>query len=358
MKIVEVTFGTDTNAATYSAFDATIGGTMWWQQALMPYGISPAVVSATVALPDTVSGTSITDAQLQTYLQDEVASGALPYPDDETLYVVYAPRSFSVSLPMGGTTVESSCQYFDGYHSSTGISVPSATDGGAPQVVSAAYAMVFNCGYGGVEEIEVTASHEIAEAATDPHPDLTPTYYLHSDDAWSQIFAGFPAGEGAEVADLCTGEPWTEGTYYYNKIYSNAAAALSKNPCQPDTNVYFAAAIDTTKAVAGSYLSDGFVQITPGQTTQVTINFFSTAALSGDATLTVGAPNEYYGGALSDIAGGITATLSQTTAHNGDGIILTITADSSATAGNYLFVVRSTLSSNNYNDWAAELRVE
>jgi hypothetical protein len=50
--------------------------------------------------------------------------------------------------------------------------------------------------------------------------------------------------------------------------------------------------------------------------------------------------------------------LSQTTAHNGDGIILTIAADPSTVAGNYLFVVRSTLTSSNFNDWAAELRVE
>jgi hypothetical protein len=358
MEIVQVTFGTDANLATYTAFDNAIGGTMWWQQALMPYGISPAVVSATVALPDTVSGTTVTDAQVQSYLAAEIASGALPEPDAETLYVVYAPRTFSVSLDFG-TSTESSCNYFDGYHSSFPIAVPSTTDGGTPTGLSASYAMVFNCGYGGLEEIEVTASHEIGEAATDPHPDATTsTYYMHSDDAWEQVFAGLGPGSGAEVADLCNGDPWSEGTYYFNKIYSNSAAALSKNPCQPDTNIFFGAAIDTTKAISYGYLSDGFVTVSPGSSTDVVINFFSDAALPSDPTLTVGAPNSYYGGGLTSIVGGVTATLSQTTAHNGDGIILTIAADPSTVAGNYLFVVRSTLTSSNFNDWAAELRVE
>jgi hypothetical protein len=358
MKIVQVTFGADTNVDTYTAFDNGIGATMWWQMALLPYGISPATVSATVVLPDTLSGTSVTDAQVQTYLEQEIMSGALPEPDAETLYLVYAPRNFAVSLATGGTTTEDSCSYFDGYHSSFPFAAPATTDGGTSTGISASYAMVFNCGYGGLEEIEITASHEIGEAATDPHPDATPTYYMHSDDGWAQVFAGLGPGAGAEVADLCTGEPWTEGTYYYNKIYSNSAAALSKNPCQPDTSNYFAAAIDTSKAVAFGYLSDGFVTVSPGASTDVVINFFSDSALPEDATLTVGAANQYYGGSLQAITAGVTATLSQTTAHNGDGIYLTITADPSTIAGNYLFVVRSSLSATNFNDWAAELRVE
>jgi hypothetical protein len=354
MKIVQVTFGTDANVDTYTAFANGIGATMWWQAALMPYGISPAVVSGTVVLPDTVSGTSATDAQVQAYLQQEIVSGALPEPDAETLYVIYAPRTYSVSLPDGASTTWQSCQQFDGYHSSFSFSVPATTDGGTSTGISASYAMVFEC-YGGLREVEITASHEIAEAATDPHPDQGTTYDMYSDNPWEQVYAGLAP---AEVADLCNGEPWSEGTYYYNKIYSNAAAAASKNPCQPDTNVFFAAAIDTSKAVLAPYTSDGFVTVTPGSTTDTVVDFFSQAALPMDATLTVLGYSATDGQFTSSIATGVTATLSQPTAHNGDGLILSMAADSTAVAGNYIFVLRASLSSSNYNDWAAELRVE
>ncbi len=355
MKIINVTFGTDANIATYDAFATAIGSTTWWQKTLTPYGISPGVLSMSVSLTDAISGMTMTQAQVESYLAQQVESGALPPPDAETLYAVYPPQGLTVNVP-NGTSTAASCAELDGYHGAFGATVP-AQDGGATSVVTAAYAMIFNCGYGGIREIEVTASHEIGEAATDPHPDNGLTYYMHSDDAWSQFYTGLGAGAGGEVADLCVGPSWTESSYYFNKIYSNAAAALSNNPCQPDTSVYFGAAIDTTKEPVNGVLSDGFVTVTPGSTTQVAVNVFSAAALPNELTITVSAVDAMYGQFVS-FPSGITATLSQTTAQNGDGLVLTFVVDASATPGETLFVAHASLNASDYNDWPAVLKVK
>jgi hypothetical protein len=360
MKIVTVTFVGDANRDTYRAFDQAIGGTSWWQSTLMPYGLSPSQVIAEVELPDTFSGTTTDDSALRTYFSTQIESGVLPPPDGETLYVVYATRTMSVTL----STLGSSCSGFEGYHDAFATHVPppdgGAADAGPTAAVTAAYAMVFDCFNGGINGITSVASHEIAEAATDPDVDMNLAYYMETNAAWLQQTGTNPmtgaVTTAGEVGDLCVDYDVTEGSYVLQRIYSNAAAALSENPCQPTSTTYFGGAVRTSKALTNGILADGFVSVKPGESTDVLIDVFSQAALPSDLTLSVGGLN--FGGGVQLITTGVTTSLSNKTVHNGDGVVLTINAASTVAPGRYPFVVRAELSASDTNDWPVILIVQ
>ena len=116
-------------------------------------------------------------------------------------------------------------------------------------------------------------------------------------------------------------------------------------------------AVPVRREPVNGVLSDGFVTVTPGTTTQVAVNVFSAAALPNELTLTVSAVDAMYGQFVS-FPSGITATLSQTTARNGDGLILTFVVDPSATPAETLFVIHASLNVNDTNDWPAILKVK
>ena len=122
--------------------------------------------------------------------------GALPYPADPTglLYLFYQP---------------SPCNTAGGYHSTV-------TFNGSP----VAYAVAQNCGDG--MSAEGVASHEIAEALTDPYPPQGEYF-----DATSAPWVG-------EVGDICNDSLWwLEGGFRFAGIWSNTAAVAGGSPCVP-----------------------------------------------------------------------------------------------------------------------------
>ena len=107
------------------------------------------------------------DSSFVNTLNNEIQYGNLPFPTDNTIYVVM--------LPPGVTSNFLVTDGFSGYHRS-------GTYGNQRY----AYAIVL---YLGPDETNVVISHELAEAATDP---LLGTGYTGSNDE-------------QEVGDLCTG---------------------------------------------------------------------------------------------------------------------------------------------------------
>jgi hypothetical protein len=98
-----------------------------------------------------------------------------------------------------------------------------------------------------------------------------------------------------------------------------------------------------------------------GETKTVDVVVFSEAKLPNDVQLFVGSrvrgatdPSQ-----LNPIAAGVTATLSPTTGHNGTHVTLTIDVASTATPGDYPYVVRAILSNpGDYHSWWVILRVQ
>jgi hypothetical protein len=351
-KIITVTFVGNASRDALRAFDDQLGGSNWWKAVSQGYGIAPGTGGVYAELPDTVSNTTIDDTtQLQPMIQGWVASGALPAPDANTLYVIFFPASTSITLQG-----QMSCNAFGAYHNSTSITL----EGG---VWDAAYAVIPDCG-NGMAEATADVSHEVAEAITDPHPETNPAWYGY-DDAWFRV-GGSTLGQG-EVADVCQRARTITDAMgnVLSKAWVNAAAAASHDPCQPGPagEIYYNTAVPTVVVDSGSigntYKSDGYVIVKRGSMVTLDAVIFSDARLPNDVTLSAGARSR---GMLNPIGAGINVTLSPTSGHNGMHVTVTIAVDASAMAKDYPAVVRSTLTpaadggAGTYNDWPLILR--
>jgi hypothetical protein len=149
---------------------------------------------------------TVTDAQIQAEIEGQIASGALPKNDTNTLYMTYFPADITINLD--GSL---SCQAFGGYHEAT----INAID---PNNIF--YAVMPDCG-GGFPEQTVVASHEFGEAVTDaiPTPGSNPAF----PQAWN-------TSNGYEIGDLCEGNDTTltaaKKVYEIQELFDN-----SKNAC-------------------------------------------------------------------------------------------------------------------------------
>jgi hypothetical protein len=186
-----------------------------------------------------VTGTSITDAQIQTELASQIAGGAIPpvafdsSGNPNTLYFIHFPKGVSISAPHGGT----SCQQYCAYHYTF-------TSGGNDIY----YAVMPDMSPGSgcdtkckadlspLARATVVASHELTEAVTDSEIGLAPSSILRDDAgtailrpaAWYEAdVAQSLAGLGGEIGDICqrfppqpmvddNGASWTVQTLWSN----------------------------------------------------------------------------------------------------------------------------------------------
>jgi hypothetical protein len=135
---------------------------------------------------------SVTDSDIQAFLQQEIAARVLPKTTPNTLYFVYLPPG--VAVVMGGS---GSCQSFCGYHD--------AMD------AQAFYAVMPYPGCKGClgsnaafDALTSTSSHELCEAITDPIPGQG--WY---DDA------------NGEIGDICAWQTKKIGGYTVQLEWSN-----------------------------------------------------------------------------------------------------------------------------------------
>ena len=137
-------------------------------------------------------GTSVTDAGIQTFLKQQIASTLVPKPTANTLYVIYLPNG--VNVVMGGSA---SCQAFCGYHSAIGQNT--------------FYAVMPYPGCSGctgsltpLDALTSTSSHELCEAITDPIPGR----------GWYDDAHG-------EIGDICAWQTKKIGAYTVQLEWSN-----------------------------------------------------------------------------------------------------------------------------------------
>ena len=154
---------------------------------------------------------TLTDRMIQKELSSQIAAGALPSPDADTLYMVYFPQGLRIEGPGGSGE---SCQTFDAYHDGFKTS-----QGGA-----VSYGVMPDCGLDFAAATEAS-SHETIEAVTDPFP--TPGNNPAYPQAWNST-------KGDEVADLCQmrAPSYVSGsvTSVVARPWDNAIAACAKGP--------------------------------------------------------------------------------------------------------------------------------
>lgn len=145
-------------------------------------------------------GGTVSDAQIQTALQQWTQDGTAPAPNANTLYFVFLPQG--VTSTLDGS---SSCQQYCGYHGSAG----------SIYYALMPYADCVGCSQDNeLDTLTVIASHELAEAITDPY------WTANSGTGW------FDDNTGEEIGDVCTGNTTQLGNYMVQQVWSQ-----SQNSC-------------------------------------------------------------------------------------------------------------------------------
>jgi hypothetical protein len=242
-KVVPVFFANDPLQGRFETFLGQLASSTFWSATTLEYGVGALTVLPSVVAADPAPS-EINDDQLSAWLasQADGTHAGWPKADETTVFAVLYPSTTKVTVHG-----KSSCAAFDGYHKA-GI----AAGGG-----NLLYAVLTRCvstDAAALDEITVSASHELVEAATDPLYYTAPAFNgTDMDDyVWTVATVG-------EVSDLCTFEPQPNahmGQFLVARSWSNAAATAGHAPCVPaDPSPYFnAAAIlpDTVNLIVNS----------------------------------------------------------------------------------------------------------
>ena len=359
--IVTVTWPGEPNASAFEAFGDDIGRSPDWTATTSEYGVGPAWSGpgSHVRLTEQPIA-EWADTALDAWLSDHLANNTkygLPAPDGQTLYVLYL--STSTNLSVSGAN---GCQQgIGGYHGNL-----NGTD--------FAYAVILQCDGAQLSEATSSASHELVEAATDPHPMDIPAYYGFDSAhlAWD-VFQSFQD----EVADACEFYYGQNGSFYsqpfaiteeatfdagaeagdaghdaglvpdaglvsfsVQRTWSNAMAAAGHHPCVPAVpGPYFAVTPLDTETVTINLSSMGGdpnaqtlgYKIVSGQTKTFPVGFHSDAPTSGPWTISVSEGNPVLGGSQTSH---LTMSIDKPSGVNGDIAYITITVTSVDTSMN------------------------
>jgi hypothetical protein len=264
------------------------------------------------------------DVSIEAWLTSQLgaADSGFPADDPQNLYVVFYPATTTITL--SGVAV--SCQTYGGYHSQF------AFDGGARP-----YAVIPDCpgfspGMTDDQTLTSTASHEVLEAITDPHPKTMPGYYSVD----SLHLAWVVALGGGELGDLCaqfnSSFVTLPGFPYEVQLYwSNLASAASHDPCQPIApGAYFNAVPVMVDIITLRGQQTQGVLIPHGGMKTIDVDLYSDG------------PVDDWQLSATDLANGanLDFALSQPSGNNGDAVQLTITFKK-MTAGGATFAVVS-----------------
>lgn len=319
--IITVTFPNDDLQAQIDQFDDQVGGLNWWQ-VNAEYGVGKATSGDHVKIAQDLP-TSMTDVDVEQWLQDRINDQTLPAPTDQMIYALYIPAATTISFSDGSGT---SCAGFLGYHSSINMAVNNLT-------MPIAYAVINRCG--GIDSVTETASHEFTEACTDPHPFTGPGYTFFKDNAWT--VAG---GEDGDMCSMVSGV--TEAGWSLTRVWSNKNAKAGDQPCMPLP----------AQAKDYPYFNAGVVHDTltahPGDTVKTEVDCYSFGKLPNDITVDV----QPYSPTI------LKPTLSAKTCKNGDKLTLTFNVAKTAKKGtDYHYDVQTNINANTGHIWRGMVSV-
>ena len=304
-------------AKEMTEYSAKIGASAYWVP-ISEYGVgvltSDAPLTLTEAAPAQLDDEDIKNWLVARFDGTHPEWGSAPDPD--TIYTLYYPSSTTITLD--GSV---SCQSFGGYHNDVLL-----------QNIDIAYAVIPDCGafngLSGLDAITTTTSHELNEAATDPHPSTAPAYAQVDDNhlIWS-LYLG-----GGETGDLCAqfrsaNYLPTDFPFMVQRYWSNKSARSGSDPCAPKagTEPYFNTAPIFPDKVPTKYgISTKGVKVPVGQSKTIELDLFSDAPTSGPWTVSAQVLSS--GGASP-----VTFAYDKNKGKNGDKINLTITAKTAFT---------------------------
>ncbi|MEP6859959.1 MAG: hypothetical protein ABJE66_05025 [Deltaproteobacteria bacterium] len=327
--IVPITFADDPYAADFVAFSAKLGATAYWHEIANAYGIG-AITSASPIRVATVAPATITQATVRSWIASQLDGTHAEWgtPDPTKIYSVFYPKTTALALDgIGRACVD----FVGGYHDDVAV--------GSTRVT---FSVIIECdsGLDGTTMLDASTlnfSHELIEAATDPHG-----------LGWYVEPAGYAVlafADSGEIADMCefTSVRTTPADlgYTVTRAWSNAAALAGHQPCVPAmAEPYFNTAPvmsdPVTFQVLGYTLATTGVHVPVGGSATIALELFSDAPTSGpwqvsalDAERLKGAPAK------------LGFTFDRSSGSNGDVLHLTIdvlSADTSFAAEPFVIV--------------------
>jgi len=269
-KVALVFYPGDARASDLEGFARKVAGSTYWSATTAEYGVGALSYTTMFELTGETAPATISQAQIQTKMAGDLASGKLGVPDPQTIYTLVFPAGTTVTQDNPFTTLLGplmSCQAFSGYHDNVAVAL---SDAGAK--TDFAYAVIPTCKPADVASLTSVMSHEWVEAATDPL--VTSNGFFSVTGGPNSAFFGPDTDHavwsllgGGEAGDLC--EPSgpsidfapPEIGYPVQRTWSNVAARASHDPCVPHIAgpAYFAAAPVLTQTVTFSTSFTGSV---------------------------------------------------------------------------------------------------
>jgi hypothetical protein len=295
MKLVTVSFPGSTRESDITAFGDWLVTSSWLSMVGAEYGVGSGTHQH-VALTDSLPA-SIAVANVDALIQQHVADHSLPSGQD-VLYAVFLPDGAQIKE----TDPSYSCAVYHGrftpaFHRQTET----------PGTSSYALVVVPTCTALTRDVLEVAASHEIIEAATNPYIFDNPAYIFPTGDPWEPL--------GGEIADMCEAN-WPIDGHTVTRVWSNQAAANSHNPCAPSNMPFYEVSVSPPSAT-----------IPPGGTASFTITGWSSAQI--DPWMVIVEPS-YFDSSADSL---ITSTIDVAKLGNGDVGHVTLTAPARISSG-------------------------
>ena len=341
--IVTVTWDTDPDQAKLEAFGDAIGGTDYWKAVTAEYGVAPAISGMTnhVRIPVTASSplpVSLGQMDLDTLVATKAGTSMTsgwPAPTSNHVYIVYLhPNTI---LDFGGGA--SACTVgVGGYHDSTMVN-------GA----DISYAIVPRCSFHMLTAFDattITASHELAEAATDPRPGNGIYGFDDNHFALEQWQRGnVEDGDACEFFKDSEYKETDPFPYFVQRQWSNVASAAGHDPCVPSVGPYFNVTplsletvyADLSKNGGSAKAASKGIPIKVGETKTFPVGFFSDAPTNGPWTVrAVEQGNPAYPVKTPHLK----VSIDKTSGENGEIAYVTVTVNSAgATKTEYISVV-------------------
>jgi len=347
-EVVTITWPGEENAQALESFGDDIGLGVYWSDTTAEYNVG----MATSGPQDHVRLTeqpivSWSDSALVTWLSDHVANYAqygMPAPNPNSIYTLYLSTATALSL-QGSDACQSGV---GGYHDSFVLNGQDVT-----------YAVILQCNGDSLQQATSSASHELIEASTDPHPSDIPGYetFDNAHFAW-HVFGGLQADEVADACEIYygpTGSFYTQAfpvfdpadagvdggglalldggltSYNVQRSWSNANAAAGHAPCVPAVaGPYYAVAplemenitLNLTQLGGPSSVQTLGYRIAKGATKTFGVGFHSDAPTSGPWTISVVEGSPMMGGVSTPH---VTTSIDVPTGVNGDISYITVT---------------------------------
>jgi hypothetical protein len=302
--VVPIFFANDPAQPTIEQYLGQVASSPYWTATTSEYGIGTITVAPSVVSQDTPP---TTDTDLETWLTTNY-----PTPDPSTIYTVFLPGG--VTLTQGGSA--RSCIAFGGYHSETSAGLVYALIPRClPQAGSTA---------GQLDNTTGATSHELIEAASDPHPFTAAGYERLDTDYY--VMNRTPGGE---LGDMCeyveTAFQPLLGSFVVQRTWSNASAAAGHDPCVPALDTpYVGAAPDMPEMImlttrSGTITTPG-VTVNNGTSQTIDIDLFSDSPTSDDFEV-----EALDAATINGTSASLAFIWNKTTGHNGDKLRLMIT---------------------------------